>query len=109
MENFITIKEQKSHEIIPGFKARFIHTENMTISFWKIKKGSKLPEHSHPHEQVSQVMKGIFQLTVDGITKDMKPGQAAVIPSNAVHSGMAISDCTVMDIFAPAREDYKVG
>lgn len=109
MQNFITIKEQKSHEIIPGFKARFIHTEKMTISFWKIKKGSELPEHNHPHEQVSQVLAGIFQLTVNGNTMEMKSGQAAVIPSNAIHSGIAISDCEVMDIFAPAREDYMVG
>jgi quercetin dioxygenase-like cupin family protein len=108
MKNFIEINALKSHEIIPGFKGRFIHTEKMTISYWTIKKGSKLPEHNHPHEQVSQVIDGTFQLTINGETKEMMPGNTAVIPSNAIHSGLALSDCHVMDIFVPAREDYMV-
>lgn len=108
MKKFIKISELKSHEIIPGFTARFIHTDKMTVSYWEIKKGKKLPEHSHPHEQISQVMEGRFQLTIDGESMDMQPGKTAVIPSHAVHSGIALTDCKVMDIFAPIREDYMV-
>lgn len=80
----------------------------MTVSYWDVKKGSKLPEHSHHHEQISQVMEGKFQLTIEGESMDMQLGSSAVIPSNAVHSGIALTDCKVMDIFAPAREEYMV-
>lgn len=108
MDNFLEIENQKQKEIIPGFKARFVHTDHMTISFWEIEKGSKLPEHQHPHEQVSQVLEGKFELTIDGKTQVMVPGKIATIPSNVLHSGLAITNCRVMDIFYPVREDYKL-
>jgi len=36
----------------------------------------------------------------------MKAGDIAVIPSNAIHSGQAITDCQLLDVFSPVREDY---
>lgn len=107
MKHVIKRKDVKRKEIIPGFYSKFIHTESMTISYWEIIKGSKLPEHQHHHEQVSQVMEGKFALTIDGITQEMTPGLVAVIPSNTMHSGIALTDCKIMDIFSPVREDYK--
>ena len=93
-------------EILPGYSVRFIHTENMTFAFWDVKEGSPLPEHSHHHEQVAQVIEGEYELTVAGETKRLKPGDLAVIPSNVTHSGIALTTCKLMDVFSPAREDY---
>lgn len=53
-------------------------------------------------------MEGKFQLIIDGESMDMPPGKTEVIPSNAVQSGISLTACKVMDIFAPAREDYMV-
>lgn len=97
--------EQK--EIIQGFKARFVHTENTTIAYWEIKEGAELPLHSHIHEQIAMVTKGSFEMTIGGKTEVYQPGKIAVIPSNVEHSGKALSDCEVTDIFSPVREDYK--
>lgn len=94
-------------EIIAGYDARFIHTQNMTFSFIEVLAGSVLPEHSHIHEQVSQVLEGIFQLTVDGVPHELLPGSVFVIPSNVKHAGLAITHCKLMDVFTPVREDYK--
>ena len=102
----IDINKLHQFELIPGFKARFVYTENVTISYWEVKKGSQLPEHHH-HEQLSQVAEGTFHLTIDGWLNIMEEGKVAIIPSNAVHSGQAITDCRIMDIFNPVREDYK--
>ena len=97
--------EQK--EIIQGFKARFVHTEHTTIAYWEIKKGSELPLHSHVHEQIAMVTKGSFEMTIGGKKDVYKPGKIAVIPSNVEHSGKALSDCEITDIFSPVREDYQ--
>ena len=94
-------------EIIEGFKARFVHTENTTIAYWEIEEGAELPLHSHIHEQVAMVTKGSFEMTIGGKTEVYEPGKIAVIPSNVEHSGKALSDCEVTDIFSPVREDYK--
>lgn len=105
---FINLKDVMSKELLPGFHGKMIHTENMTLAYWDIKAGSILPEHHHVHEQVAaQVLHGEFELTLAGETRVMKSGDIAVIPSNAVHSGRAITDCQLMDVFSPAREDYQ--
>jgi quercetin dioxygenase-like cupin family protein len=108
MKKFIDRKSLEKHLMIPGFRGRFIHSEKMTISYWDIESGSKLPEHRHPHEQISQVIKGKFKLTISGESVIMTPGITAIIPSNALHSGEALTECQVMDIFAPVREDYLI-
>lgn len=103
----IHLDEISAREIIPGFSAKFIHTPSMTLSYWDVKKGAVLPNHKHVHEQVTQVEEGEFELTVGGQTKVYTKGMVAIIPSWVEHSGVALTDCKICDIFAPVREDYK--
>jgi len=93
--------------IVTGYEARFIHTAGMTFSYLEVKAGASLPSHSHFHEQVSHVLEGTFQLTIEGEPIIFGPGTVVVIPSNAVHSGLAITDCKIIDVFNPVREDYR--
>ena len=93
-------------EILPGYTVRFVHTENMTFAYWDVKAGSPLPEHSHHHEQVANVLDGEYELTIDGEKRRLRPGDVAVIPSNVPHSGAAITPCKLLDVFCPVREDY---
>jgi len=102
-----TISEIKSREVFPGFKGKFIHTKNMTFAFWEIQKGAALPEHLHTHEQVVNMLTGEFELTVRGVAHRLKPGMIFAIPSNEPHSGRAITECSILDVFSPVREDYK--
>lgn len=104
---FINIHNIEQKEFIPGYRVRFIHTENMTLAYWDIEAGSILPVHSHPHEQVMTVTKGKFELTIDGETQVMVPGSVAVIPPNVQHSGNAMTDCQSIDVFYPIRDDYR--
>jgi quercetin dioxygenase-like cupin family protein len=91
----------------PGFHARFVHSANMTFAYWEIDAGAELPRHGHVHEQVVNMIAGTFELTVGGDTRVLEPGMVAIIPSQALHSGRAITSCRIIDVFYPVREDYQ--
>lgn len=94
-------------EIAPGFFSKLIHTENNTLNFLEVKKGSELPLHSHPHEQSSFVLEGTFEMTVNGETRQLGTNDFVLIPGGMPHSGRAITDCKLIDVFSPVREDYR--
>ena len=101
------INSIEQREIIPGFKARFVHTERITLAYWEVEPGAELPMHDHPHEQTSQVLEGRFEMTIDGVTQVCEPGQVVIIPSGTPHSGKALTPCKILDVFSPVREDYR--
>ena len=104
---FLTLGDIAESEPVPGFRVRFVHGDNMTIAYWEVDEEAVLPDHSHPHEQISSVIEGQFELTIEGVTEILGPGSVGVIPPNAPHSGKAITDCRIIDAFYPVREDYR--
>ena len=103
----IPLGEVDSKELIAGFSGRFIHSDNMTLAYWTIAKDAALPEHSHHHEQVVNMLEGEFELTVDGQPHRLAAGDVLIIPGDVTHSGRAISDCRILDVFQPPRDDYR--
>lgn len=101
------ISKIEPKEVIKGFNGRFFHTNSFTIAFWEIQEGSLLPEHAHIHEQTTQVIEGKLEMLIDGVTTVLEAGMIANIPSNVIHSGKALTNCKVTDVFSPTREDYK--
>jgi len=109
MDNlFIELKKVEPKEIMKGFHGRMLHTDNMTLVYWEIDEGSILPEHSHVHEQVVNMLEGQFELVVDGNSQVYEPGVVCMIPSYARHSGHAVTACKILDVFHPVRKDYKL-
>lgn len=101
------ISDIKERELAKGIKGRYFHTDSMTIGFVDIEKGAILPAHSHIHEQTTQITEGQLEMTIGGVTQILEPGTITLIPSNVVHSANALTNCKVVDIFSPVREDYK--
>ena len=105
--SFFTWADFDSREIVPGYHGKFVHGENMTATHWQVEAGAVLPEHAHPHEQISVVLEGTFELTINGEARQLTPGDVAVIPGHAPHSGRAITACRLMDVFSPPRDEYR--
>ena len=101
------ISEVNPNEIIPGFLGKFFHGKNMTIAFWCVKKNSKIPQHNHIHEQCLYVKKGSFELNLNGKVKKINENELIFIKSNEKHSGIALTDCELIDVFSPNRIEYS--
>ncbi len=107
MHPFRSLSALEEKELIPGFFGKMVHTDRMTVAHFRIEKGSSLPEHHHVHEQVTNVVSGELEMTVGRETKVCKAGDVVVIPSGVPHSARALTDCHVIDVFQPARDDYR--
>jgi quercetin dioxygenase-like cupin family protein len=94
-------------QLAPGITAKIVTAETMTVAHVELKAGSPLPEHSHVHEQVVNVIDGELELTVAGTPHRLTRGRVFVLPSNIPHTGRAITDCYVIDVFHPVREDFR--
>jgi quercetin dioxygenase-like cupin family protein len=104
---FLHLNDVDERELIPGFHVRFIHSGNMTMAYWDIEAGAELPLHSHPHEQVANVLEGEIEFVLGEETRIGGPGTVVVIPGDVPHSGKAVTRCRILDVFHPVREDYR--
>lgn len=104
---FVDLAELEEKEVVPGFHGKFAHGKKMTMTKWRIDAGATLPAHAHPHEQLSIILDGQFEMTLGEETRRIEAGMMAVIPSNLKHTGTALTDCVILDIFHPVREDYR--
>ncbi|HWB90333.1 MAG TPA: cupin domain-containing protein [Puia sp.] len=92
---------------LPGFAGKMVHGDTSSLVFWEIKKGSVSPEHKHVHEQITYIAEGELEMVIGGQKYRMPAGTVHVIPSMVPHSALAITDCKIIDSFAPARDDYR--
>jgi quercetin dioxygenase-like cupin family protein len=103
---FVTWAELSQVDIVPGVRRRHLSGENVMLVEVTLANGAVVPEHQHPHEQISQVLSGKLELVVGGQKQVVGPGQAALIPSNVRHLATALEPTITLDIFSPPREDF---
>ena len=96
-----------TRELIPGHSGRFIHSAHTTHVYWQIEAGAVLPEHSHPHEQIVNMLEGTYELVVGGERFVLSAGEVLVIPGGVIHGGRAHTACRILDVFSPVREEYR--
>lgn len=105
--SFLITSQIPKRELFPGITAVLIHTENLTIAHVQILNGAIVPEHSHVHEQIINIIEGTFELTVGNETRTFSAGHVAIVPSNTKHSLIAVTGGKIIDVFYPVREDLK--
>ena len=101
------LSQIESRKLIPGATVRFVHSDHMTLAYWEFEADTPLPEHAHPHEQVTNVITGTFELNTAGQIHRLEAGSVALIPPGVRHSARAITACHIIDVFYPVREDYR--
>lgn len=102
---FIDVRNLPEIEPKPGWHGRFFHSAHMTFAYYTLDAGAALPSHSHDNEEVWHVIEGAVELTLDGQTRNVRAGDALVVPANAVHAARAQEACRVIVVDHPVRED----
>lgn len=72
----------------------------------KFEKGSVGPLHRHPHRQVTFIERGSFEVQIGAEKKTLNAGDCYFIPPDLEHGVIALEDSSLVDVFAPAREDF---
>ena len=95
-------------EKMPTWTKRRIlaHGQEMMMVENEFAPGDTAPEHEHFHAQITYVIDGALEFTVDGETRVLRKGDSTFIAPHAVHSAIALEDTLIIDMFAPMREDF---
>jgi quercetin dioxygenase-like cupin family protein len=88
---------------------RVISGEKGMLVWWRMEPGVHVTAHSHPHEQVSWVLKGSMEMRLGKETQVCVPGDVVVIPPGVEHEAWFTVECEVVDFFSPPREDFLTG
>ncbi len=83
-----------------------VQGEKTMMLRFKLAAGSRLPAHSHPHEQTGFVVRGKGRFTIAGETSVVGPGDSWCVPGGVEHAVEALEDSEVIEIFSPLREAY---
>ncbi len=63
--------------------------------------------HSHPHEQMTLIIKGKARFILDTEERVVSAGDVLHFPSNHWHGAtMLDEEVVLLDIFSPIREDF---
>jgi quercetin dioxygenase-like cupin family protein len=88
---------------------QMIHTETMTLARVQLKRGALVPMHEHDNEQIATVLEGRLRFVVAGEERVVGVGESVPLPANVPHEVEALEDSVVLDVFSPAREDWRRG
>lgn len=101
------VDQLEEREIVKGFHGKFIHSEKITLAYWRIEEGAVLPEHQHPQEMVVNILEGTFEMVVAGELVTLQAGSVLTIAGNVPHAGRAVTACRILDVFHPTRDEYR--
>jgi len=72
----------------------------------KFEKGAIGTLHNHPHVQVCFVRGGAFEVIIGDEKRIIKDGDGFYVPPNVIHGVLCLEAGTLVDAFAPMREDF---
>ena len=82
------------------------YTPDLMLVRVLFKKGAIGYKHQHPHEQVTYVEKGKFEVEIDGKKQVLVEGDAFTVEPDLEHGAVCLEDGILIDTFSPMREDF---
>jgi quercetin dioxygenase-like cupin family protein len=87
-------------------KIQMLAGENNMVLWGKMDAGSHVPNHSHPNEQITWLVKGkLHYILSTGEDAVCEAGTVITIPGGIEHEVWYIEDCEIVEFFSPPRTD----
>ncbi|WP_437580849.1 cupin domain-containing protein [Sorangium sp. So ce887] len=92
----------------PGLKRRILaQNPNMMLVEHHMELGWAGARHSHPHDQLVYVISGRLKFSCGDEEFEARAGDSFVVRGGVEHQAWAFEPSVVLDVFTPAREDYR--
>jgi quercetin dioxygenase-like cupin family protein len=106
---FQALKNLPEEKIADKISRRVLSGAQGMVVWWAMKAGAHAAAHQHPHEQLFWVISGQMDIRIGTERRVCGPGDLGVIPGGVEHEAWFPSDCDVIDVFAPRRDDFLTG
>jgi quercetin dioxygenase-like cupin family protein len=102
--NWATVPVERPAE---GIERQMVVGERMMLCRFRFAPYLVTPEHSHPHEQMTIVVRGRVKFFIEGEERIASPGDVLHFPPECWHGAtMMGEEVELIDIFSPVREDF---
>lgn len=66
------------------------------VGYYRFQAGKGANPHSHPNEQIFLVLEGRLRIRIGDETREIGPGEAALMPPNVEHQATALEDSLII-------------
>ncbi len=95
------------HPALDGVERKtLVHGEKTLMTEFRLRKGSLLPRHAHPHEQTGYLVSGRIRLFIGSVRSEAEAGDSWCIPGGVEHGADILEDSIAIEVFSPVRDDY---
>jgi quercetin dioxygenase-like cupin family protein len=104
---FVYGRNETPLPVAPGVSRQLLgYDASLLMARAEFEQGAVGYRHAHPHAQVTYVESGVFDFTIGDETGRLEAGDCAYIPSGIEHGAVCVQAGALLDVFAPAREDF---
>ncbi len=105
IRNKVDVQSTKSLEGI--YRKTLVYDNNLMLCHFTLEKNAEIPLHNHKEHQIGYIIKGKLKFITENHEFIAKEGDSYIFDSNEKHGALVLEDSEVVDMFNPAREDYK--
>ena len=105
-----TVGQSKGVEMFPGVVRRTLaYNDDVMLCRFELDKGGTIPLHNHPPSQIGYLVSGRVRFlgATEADAFEAGPGDAYVIDPNVHHGAEALEPSVFVEVFNPARPEYR--
>ncbi len=107
VKTFIRAADTPWENAAAGIRRQMLgHDDGLMMVRAVFEKGAVGALHTHVHRQVTVVERGVFEVEIGGERQTLGAGDCYFVPPDVLHGAVALEAGSLIDVFAPAREDF---